>query len=121
MSRQRLHMHGLEEASSGEMSQASRVIAIGLVGREGLERLIRLPALDTDHGKTQLAKPVEQDRGHSTSFEYDAKTTGRFRQLTGDRLRRRRRPALVNHLAFPIENADVGLVHRDVEASKIVH
>jgi hypothetical protein len=26
-----------------------------------------------------------------------------------------------NHLAFPIENAEVGLVHRDVEASKIVH
>src|SRR5690242_6190713 len=57
MSRQRLHMHGLEEASSGQMSQTSRVIAIGLVSREGLERLIRLPALDTDHGKTQLAKP----------------------------------------------------------------
>jgi hypothetical protein len=30
--RQRLHVHGLEEASAGQMRQPSRVIAVGLVG-----------------------------------------------------------------------------------------
>ena len=72
--RQRLHVHGLEEPGASQMRQPSRVVAVGLVGRERLERLIRLPALYADHGKTQLAEPVEQDRGHSTCFEYDAKT-----------------------------------------------
>ena len=42
----RLHMHGLEEACAepSQMRQPSRVIAIGLVGRQRLERLIGLPA-----------------------------------------------------------------------------
>jgi hypothetical protein len=81
-------MHGFEEAGAGQMRQPSSVIAIGLVGRKRLERLIGLPALDADHGKAELAKPVEQDRSHSTCFEYDPTTTWRFRQLAGDRLRR---------------------------------
>jgi hypothetical protein len=34
------------------MRQTSRVVAIGLVGGERLERLVGLPALDTDYGKT---------------------------------------------------------------------
>jgi hypothetical protein len=114
-------MHGLEEAGAGQMRQPSCVIAIGLVGREQLERLIGLPALDADHWETELAQPVEQDRGHSSRFEYNPTTTWRFRQLIGDRLRRRRCLAFVNDLAFAVENADMGLVHRDVEASKIVH
>jgi hypothetical protein len=36
MSRQRLHMHRLEEAYSCQMRQASCVIAIGLVGASDL-------------------------------------------------------------------------------------
>ena len=103
------------------MRQPSRVIAIGLVGRQRLERLVGLPALDADHGKTELAQPVKQDRRHSSGLEYDATTTWRFRQFAGDRLRRRRRLALVNHHAFAIENANMRLIHRDIEASKIVH
>src|SRR5271155_1009092 len=38
---------------------ASRVVAIGLVGRKRLERLVGLPAFDADHGKTELAQPVK--------------------------------------------------------------
>ena len=119
--RQRLHMHGLEEASAGQMRQTSRVVAIGLVGRKRLERLVGLPALDADHGETELAQPVKQDRRHSSSLEHDATTTRRFRQFVGDRLRRRRCLALANHHAFAVENANMRLVHRDIEASKIVH
>jgi hypothetical protein len=114
-------MHGLEETGAGQMRQTSRVVAIGLVGRERLERLIRLPALDADHGKSEFAQSVEQDRRHSTRLEDDPTTTRRFRQLVGDRSRRRLRFTLGNDLPFPIENADVGLVHRDIEASKMVH
>ena len=49
MSLQRLHMHGLEEASAGQMRQPSRVVAVGLVGGERLERLVGLSAPDADH------------------------------------------------------------------------
>src|SRR5271169_2040990 len=114
-------MYGLEETSAGQMRQPSRVIAIGLVGGERPERLVGLPALNADHGKTQLAQPVEQDRRHSPGLEYDAATTWRFRELDRNRPYRRRRLALVNDRAFAIDDADVGLVHRDIEASKIVH
>ena len=33
MCRQRLHMNGLEEAGAGEMRQAARIVAVGLVRR----------------------------------------------------------------------------------------
>ena len=42
------------------MRQPSRVVAIGLVGHQGLERLVGLPALDADHGQAELAQPVKQ-------------------------------------------------------------
>ena len=121
VSLQRLHMHGLEEAGASQMRQTSRVVAIGLVGRKRLERLVGLPALDADHGQTELAQPVKQDRRHASRLEHDPTTTWRFRQFAGDRLRRRLRLALANHHAFAIENANMRLVHRDIEASKIVH
>ena len=114
-------MHGLEEPGAGQMRQTSRVVAIGLVGRQRLERLVGLPAFDADHGKAELAQPVKQDRRHASGLEYDPPTAWRFRQFVRDRLRRRRRLALVNHHAFAVENANMRLIHRDIEASKIVH
>ena len=68
------------------MRQPSRVVAIGFVGRQGLERLVGLPAFDADHRKAELAQPVEQDRRHSSGLEYDPTTPWRFRQFAGDRL-----------------------------------
>jgi hypothetical protein len=119
--RQRLHMHRLEEASAGQMRQTSRVVAIGLVGRQQLERLVGLPAFDADHRKAELAQPVKQNRRHPPRLEYDATTTRRLRQLVRDRVRHRRRLAFIDNSALTVENADVGLIHRDVEASEIVH
>src|SRR5882762_10314392 len=55
--RQRLHMNGLEEAGAGEMRQATCVVAVGLVRRQRLQRLIRLPALDADDGQPKFVKP----------------------------------------------------------------
>ena len=55
------------------------------------------------------------------SLEHDAKTSWRFRQFACDSLRRRLSLALANHHAFAIENANMRLIHRDIEASKIVH
>src|SRR6266446_6433267 len=52
--RQRLHMNGLEEAGAGEMRQATCVVAVGLVRRQRLQRLIRLPALDADDGQPKF-------------------------------------------------------------------
>src|SRR5579864_8932142 len=90
------------------MRQTSRVVAIGLVGGERLERLVGLPAFDADHGKAELTQPVEQDRRHSPRLEYDATTTWRSRELDRNRRWRRRRLALVNDDAFAIDDADVG-------------
>jgi len=105
------HMHGLEEASASQVRQTSRVVAIGLVSRERLERLIGLPAFHADHGQTELAQPVEQDRRDSPRLEYDATTTRRFGQFVGDRLCSRLRLALANHHALAFENANMRLVH----------
>src|SRR5271166_5561905 len=100
-------MHGLEEPGASQMRQPSRVIAIGLMGRQRLERLVGLPAFDADHGKAELAQPVEQDRRHASGLEDDPPTAWRFRQFAGDRLCRRRRLALANDNTFAVENADV--------------
>ena len=102
MSLQRLHMHGLEEAGASQMRQTSRVVAIGLVGRKRLERMVGLPALHADHGQTEVAQPVKQDWRHSPSLEHDAT----------DRLGRRCRLALANYHAFAIENANMRLVQK---------
>jgi hypothetical protein len=64
---------------------------------------------------------MEQDRRHASSLEDDPTAARRFRQLVSDRPRRRRRLALVDDSAIAVDNADVGFVHRDIEASKIVH
>jgi len=37
-------MHGLEEASAGQVRQPSRIVAVGLVSRKPLERLVGLAA-----------------------------------------------------------------------------
>src|SRR6202012_1052980 len=73
------------------------------------------------HGQTELAQPVKQDRRHPPSLKHDAATTWRFRQFDGDRLCPRHCLALANHHAFSVENANMRLVHRDIEASEIVH
>ena len=57
MRRQRLHVYGLEEAGAREMRQAARIVAIGLVRRQRLQRLVGLPALDADHRHAERAKP----------------------------------------------------------------
>ena len=67
--RQRLHVHGLEEPGASQMRQPSRVVAVDLMGRERLERLIGLPALDADHGQTESAQPMEQDRRHASGLK----------------------------------------------------
>src|SRR5208282_5728758 len=54
-------------------------------------------------------------------LKYDATTTRRLRQLVRDRVCYRRRLAFIDNRALAIENADMSLVHRDVETSKIVH
>jgi hypothetical protein len=118
MSLQRLHMHGLEEPGASQVPQPSRIVAIGLVGRQRLERPVDLAALDADHWETKLVQPVKQERRHSPRLEYDPTATRRFRQFAGDRLCCRLRLALANHHAFAIENANM---RRDIEARKIVH
>ena len=68
-----------------------------------------------------MAQAVEQDRRHASRLEYDPTTARRFRQLILNRFSRGRRLALVDNRAIAVDNADVGLVHRDIEASKVVH
>ena len=106
--RQRLHVHGLEEAGASQMRQPSRIVAVGLVSRKRLERLVGLPALDADHGEAKLAQPVEQDRRHAPGLKDDPTTARRFRQLVRDRLSHRCRLTLVDNSSIAVDDADVG-------------
>jgi hypothetical protein len=53
------------------MGQAACIIAVGLVRRERLQRLMGLSALDADDGQPQLAQAVVQHRCHPASLEHD--------------------------------------------------
>jgi hypothetical protein len=55
-----VHVHGLEKAGASQMRQSPRVVAIRLVGRDRLERLVGLPAFNADHGEVELTQPMEQ-------------------------------------------------------------
>ena len=68
MSWQRLHVDGLEEAGARQVRQPSRIVAVGLVGRQRLEHLVGLPALDADHGEAGSAEPKEEDRRHASGL-----------------------------------------------------
>ena len=103
----RLHVDGLEEASAGQVRQTSRVVAISLLGRKRLERLVGLPTLDADHRQTELPQPVKQDRRHASGLEYDPTTARRFRQLVRDRVCHRRRLAFIDNSALAVENANM--------------
>ena len=77
-------MHGLEETGARQLRQAARIIAVGLVGRKRLQRLIGLPALDADRGHAALDEPVIKHRGHPAGLEYDALTRRRFHERRVD-------------------------------------
>src|SRR5262250_606016 len=53
MRRQRLHMDELIEAGAGKMRQTPRIVAISLVGRERLQCLVGVTALDAHDGQAQ--------------------------------------------------------------------
>ena len=112
-------MHRLE-AGVSQMRQTSRVVAIGLVGRKRLERLEGLSAPDADHRETELAQPVKQDRRHTLSLNTMRRQLGSFDNSPAIASAVNSRLALANHHAFAIENADVRLVDRDIQASKIL-
>lgn len=57
MRRERLHVHGLEESGAGKVRQTTGIVAIGLVGRKGLQRLVRLPASIQTTGRPKAASP----------------------------------------------------------------
>src|ERR1700733_2411952 len=81
------------------MREPPRIVAVGLMGRKRLERLVGLSAFDADHGEAKLAQPVEQDRRHTSGLEYDPTTAPRFRQLVRDRRSRRRCLAFIDNSA----------------------
>ena len=73
-------MGRLEESGAGEMRQAAGIVAVGLVGRKRLQRLIGLPALDADDGHATVAQAVVEHRGHATGLEHDPSASRRLRQ-----------------------------------------
>lgn len=78
MRRERLHVHGLEESGAGKVRQTTGIVAIGLVGRKGLQRLVRLPAFDADDRQTEGCQPMVEHRRHPTGLEHDARQAGAF-------------------------------------------
>jgi hypothetical protein len=68
-------MHGLEEAGTGKMRQATGIVPIGLVRRQRLERLVGLPALDAHDGHAVLDQAVVQHGRHPAGLEYHPPTS----------------------------------------------
>ena len=63
MSSQRLHADGLEEASAGVIRQPSSASLRSVLWvASDLSALAGLPALDADHGQTELVQPVKKDQ-----------------------------------------------------------
>jgi hypothetical protein len=69
------------------MRQSSRIVAISLVSRERLERLMGLPALDARHGQAEVAWPFVNSSAIAAA--------------------RRRRLGLVNGHTLAVENANM--------------
>jgi hypothetical protein len=69
------------------MRQSSRIVAISLVSRERLERLMGLPALDARHGQAKVARPFVNSSAIAAA--------------------RRRRLGLVNGHTLAVENANM--------------
>ena len=77
---QRLHMDPLEEASAGKLRQPSRIVAVGLVRRQRLQRLMRLPALDADHRHSQCIEAMVEHWRHAARLEHNPLTAWRLPQ-----------------------------------------
>jgi hypothetical protein len=108
------------QPNSEHHSEAPRVIAVGLMRRERLQSLISLPALDADDRPPTLQEPVVEHRSHPAGLEYDPPALRRLRELL---LQIRSRRGYLG-LRLPrrvIDHADVRLLHRDIQASKILH
>jgi hypothetical protein len=69
------------------MRQSSRIVTISLMGRERLERLMGLPALDARHGQAEVARPFVNSSAIAAA--------------------RRRRLGLVNGHTLAVENANM--------------
>src|SRR5215510_14473384 len=106
-------MDGLIETGAGKMRQAPRIVAISLVGRERLQCLVGVTALDANDRQAQSLKTVIERCRHAPRLKDNTLRCRRFSQLGRDRCRRRGRLSLVDDLAVAVDHADVRLFHRE--------
>jgi hypothetical protein len=114
-------MNRFEEASARQMRQAAGIVVVGLVRREQLQCLMRLPALDADNWQCELVQTMLQHRRHSAGLEYDPPTGWNLGELGCNGRRRRRHLRLVDDSAALPDNANLRLRHRDIQPGKILH
>jgi hypothetical protein len=105
--------HRLDAAHDQGFNEAVGVVTLSAMMARGSTSarsasVVGLPAFDADHGKAELAQPVEQDGRHASGLEYDPTTAWRFRQFAAIASCRRHCLALVNDNTLPVENANVG-------------
>src|SRR5690349_429008 len=105
-----------------ESRQAYQALkSLTTLGRERLQGLVSLPALDTDHRQPARPQAVVEHRSHPAGLEQDAAARWRVGQLGCEVGWRRGHLGLVHDRTVSVDDADVRLLHRDVQARKILH
>ena len=113
-------MDSFEEAGPGKMCQSARIVAVGLMRPQrlqclrGLPALRRSPAAPAHRDRDTASAPCGPSRIRSADTPLPSPTPPR---LPGGRCR----SCLQNHAAVMVDNADMRLVHRYVQSSKILH
>src|SRR5205085_5666303 len=122
LTRERLHVHVLEQADPHHVRNAARIVAIALVRLLSLQERLCVPCLDTEYGESGLRQSLEQPLRQRPGFEPDPFKVECGVAQDGDQIVRVR-----YHLLLPadisafIDNAYARFFDRDVETRIILH
>lgn len=114
-------MGRLVEAGSGQMRQATRIVPICLVPGQRFQRLMCLPAFDALHGNASFGETVVQIGCHSAGLKDNSCAGWTCVQEVTYGPWRGWRVSFSGNSAATIQNTDMRLLHRDIQASKIVY
>src|SRR3954447_4387877 len=116
-----LDYHLAVPACAYDLRQTAGIVAVGLVQLQG-ERRLGVPSVEADHGQAQLPQLVPVPSRQGTALQTDAHRLRRPRaDSRGDRLRGGGALAFPDHLTAAVDDADRGLLLRDVQPDILFH
>src|SRR5258706_6019774 len=114
-------MHRTIKSHPHHLRDATRIVAVGLVDLR-LQHRRHVPRLDTDHRQAGLGKRAKKPLRQWPGFKpYPLEAVEGIRQYRQQSFRLARYLHFPHHPARVIDNADTGLLDRDVQSSKMLH